>query len=45
MVVAFSRYGPYLAVSVFMGLDMFGRLSEKLSPSGRVVDGNIKKAN
>lgn len=38
------RYVPYLAVSVFMGLDMLGRLNAKLS-SGRLVDGRLKKGN
>ncbi|EMF10635.1 uncharacterized protein SEPMUDRAFT_165285 [Sphaerulina musiva SO2202] len=37
-------YVPYLAVSVFMGLDMLGRLNAKLS-SGRLVDGRLKKGN
>ncbi|KAL9527788.1 Sigma intracellular receptor [Sphaerulina musiva] len=37
-------YVPYLAVSVFMGLDMLGRLNARLS-SGRLVDGRLKKGN
>ncbi|PPJ49696.1 hypothetical protein CBER1_02144 [Cercospora berteroae] len=36
-------YVPYLALSVFMGLDMFGRLKKRLG--GRIVEGRLKKGN
>lgn len=31
-------YMPYLAVSVFMGLDMFARLSKRLSENGNAAE-------
>ncbi|KAI5366394.1 Putative sigma intracellular receptor 2, EXPERA domain-containing protein [Septoria linicola] len=36
-------YVPYLALSVFMGLDMYGRLGKRLG--ARIVDGRVKKGS